>query len=407
MNIKKIAYILVAAVLVLGFTACSQTMTYKTPMGLTAVVDKTDYLVGEEFDPSTATVTVKEATDNDLTIKSSSYVSFSYGGKEVVVSNKAAINPRTAVSVVLSNLPETTTTDGKKVNAPDVSAVTGVMTLDNGATREVSVADGSINVTPVVTGIKAEAAENVAIDYTVTTYGSKPVDDVAPENGYKINVTLDKGDFDEEADTYKFDVVYYLDGKELKTAEEPSATKKDGFYLGQNLTWKVVLSDGNTTKDVDITSSDYYAVNGVSLTPNSNVLGRNTEKTITIKYLGEKYADKIADTDIEVYIPNGKNYIESVTYTGTEYKAVAGGTAITVADLKFNVQWKETPTEEQANAGEKWEATTSTVTFVDGTTSLTGLEAGDTYKPTFSWSWDGINGKQYGYQQLSLEVSAK
>ena len=137
MNIKKIAYILVAAVLVLGFTACSQAMTYKTPMGLTAVVDKTDYLVGEEFDPSTATVTVtftdnstatfkgselaytmyegdKEATDNDLTIKANSYVSFSYGGKEVVVSNKAAINPRTAVSVVLSNLPETTTTDGKE-----------------------------------------------------------------------------------------------------------------------------------------------------------------------------------------------------------------------------------------------------------------------------------------------------
>lgn len=430
MNIKKIAYILVAAVLVLGFTACSQTMTYKTPMGLTAVVDKTDYLVGEEFDPSTATVTVTftdnstatfkgselsytmyeggtAATDNDLTIKANSYVSFSYGGKEVVVSNKAAINPRTAVSVVLSNLPETTTTDGKKVNAPDVSAVTGVMTLDNGATREVSVADGSINVTPVVTGITAEAAENVSIDYTVTTYGSKPVDDVAPENGYKINVTLDKGDFNEEVAAYTFDVVYYLDGKELKTADEPSATKKDGFYLGQNLTWKVVLSDGNTTKDVDITSSDYYAVNGVSLTPNRNILGRNTEKTITIKYLGEKYADKIADKDIEVYIPNGKNYIESVTYTGTDYKAVEGGKAIAITDLKFNVQWKETPTEEQANAGEKWEATSSTVSFVTGTETLTGLEAGDTYKPTFSWSWDGINGKQYGYQQLSLEVSAK
>lgn len=430
MNIKKIAYILVAAVLVLGFTACSQTMTYKTPMGLTAVVDKTDYLVGEEFDPSTATVTVtftdnstatfkgselaytmydgdKEATDNDLTIKANSYVSFSYGGKEVVVSNKAAINPRTAVSVVLSNLPETTTTDGSKVNDPDVSAVTGVMTLDNGATREVSVADGSITVAPVVTGIKAEAAENVSIDYTVTTYGSEPVGDVAPEGGYKINVILDKGDFSETAAAYTFDVVYYLDGKELKAADEPSATKTTGFYLGQNLTWKVVLSDGNTTKDVDITSSDYYAVNGASLTPNSNVLGRNTQKTITIKYLGEKYADKIADKNIEVYIPNGANYIVSVTYTGTEYKAVAGGNAIAITDLKFNVQWKETPTEEQADAGEKWEATSSTVSFVTGTETLTGLEAGDTYKPTFSWSWDGINGKQYGYQQLSLDVSAK
>ena len=143
------------------------------------------------------------------------------------------------------------------------------------------------------------------------------------------------------------------------------------------------------------------------MTPNSNVLGRNTQKTITIKYLGEKYADKIADKNIEVYIPNGANYIVSVTYTGTEYKAVAGGNAIAITDLKFNVQWKETPTEEQADAGEKWEATSSTVSFVTGTETLTGLEAGDTYKPTFSWSWDGINGKQYGYQQLSLDVSAK
>ena len=94
---KSISAILVAALMLFAFTACEQQMPTITgdPVGMTATVSKTNYLVGQEVDLSTVSATVdfsgnvsktfagteltffgdKEITagENTLTIRNNSY----------------------------------------------------------------------------------------------------------------------------------------------------------------------------------------------------------------------------------------------------------------------------------------------------------------------------------------------
>lgn len=211
-NVRSIIYVCMAAVLILGFTSCQEPQSYKVPSGLTAQVTKTDYIIGEEFDPSTAVATVSYVDGSTRSISGSaleytlyssegtaatdqkvgadSYVVLSYGG----ATGKAAINASSAESIVLANLPTTATTNGTDdaaFSAEDYLAITGTVTLSNGATREVATADGSLVVTAEINGgtTVTTAKTDVAVEYTATVF-STSVDVTAPEDGYTVNVLM-------------------------------------------------------------------------------------------------------------------------------------------------------------------------------------------------------------------------
>ena len=152
-NRKSIFYICIAVMLLFGFTACTQAMTYRMPAGLTATVDKTDYIIGEAFDPSTATVTIKytdgntqsfkgnqvtsvvnpgsEGTSTSNAVKDVNVVKFSYGSGETEVSGSASFMAYGVKSVTLANLPTTATA----VDKIDTNAITVTAVLENGTTR--------------------------------------------------------------------------------------------------------------------------------------------------------------------------------------------------------------------------------------------------------------------------------
>lgn len=437
-NIKSFIYVCIAAVLVLGITACQEPLTYKTPIGLTATVDKTDYMIGEEFDPSTASVVVtysdnstktfkgselayefysKGVVASGLTIEADSYVVFRYGVVATdgtpVLSNKAAVNGHKAVSIELANLPTTATIKGtslsqtNEIAAADLQKITGVVTLDNGLTREVSAADG-LTVKGTINGGTAvtTATKDVQVEYKATIYGQEP-DVKAPAEGYKINVVADAGtdkDFNEEATTYYLDVVYTIDGEVVDV-------DSDTFYLGQKLDWKVVVKDSNgadaATKDLD--KNVFVAMDNADVKWNSVDIGRkpegagagDTSYSWTLKYIGD-YNVGEGDT-VTVTIPYGVNYIKSVSFIGLdpEYEPKEGKLVITSADvLNFDVVYGA----DFVTGDTAWDQTSNVKLVKIGTDTMV---ADKPFETNIYFTWTDIEGKtQVDYANIKISKVA-
>ena len=438
-NIKSFIYVCIAAVLVLGITACQEPLAYKTPIGLTATVDKTDYMIGEEFDPSTASVVVTYSDNStktfkgselayefnsdgtvttDLTIKEDSYVVFKYGVVDAdgtpVLSNKAAVNGHEAVSIELANLPTTATiktgaSTTNEIADADLQKITGVVTLDNGLTREVSAADGltvkgTINDGTAVT----TATKDVKVEYKATIYSQNP-DVKAPAEGYKINVVADAGtdkDFNEEATTYYLAVVYTIGGETVDPTSDD-----DTFYLGQKLDWKVVVKDSNgadaATKDLD--KSVFVAMDNADVKWNSVDIGRKregagedaTSYSWTLKYIGD-YNVGEGDT-VTVTIPYGVNYIKSVSFNGLdpEYEPKEGKLDITSADvLNFDVVYGA----EFVEGDTAWDQKSNVKLVKTGTDTMV---ADKPFETNIYFTWKDIEGKtQVDYANIKISKVA-
>lgn len=420
-NLKSIIYVCIAAVLLLGVTACQEPLTYKTPVGLTAVVDKTDYLIGETFDPSTATITVY-FTDNssqnfkgsqlayklysdeackteqsDAKIAAATYVQFEYG-TNAKVSNKTVINGHKGLFVELANLPTTATWDATESEAVvDTKAITGVVTLDDGTTREVSVAAKSLVVTPKLAEdpVVTATSKDVEVTYTATVFGElvtvKPADEP-----YTVDVVTVAPVFNEDATSYTLSVEYSLNEKKVE-GYNASATGK--FYIGDNLTWKILIADDeNVTKEVPL--ADFYVKDNAKAEQKVE-LGRESKAEYTLIYKGDY---TVADSEIEIAIPNGENWIKSVAFNGyADNYAPKAGTAVTPENLKFTVEYGDNNLTETEKTSLQWKATTTTVIFIDNATP----KADSTFEPEFYYTWKSKGETKVAYDQLPSTVIPK
>ena len=287
-NIKSIIFACLAAVLVLGITACQEPMTYKTPNGLTATVTK-DYIVGEEFDPSTASVVVYYTDGSsdtlsgsqvkyditgstDGTIKENTKITFTYGA----ATNDVYVVGHSVSSVELANLPTEAAWDADESKAViDPSEITVTATLNNGTTRALT--EGEYVITPSATGATA-GAEGVAATATVTVY-QKSVTTVNGIKDWKVDVaSAADPDFNPEDTTITLEVEvdYGKTGSSATTG-----------YIGDAVTLKIYLKDSKGGKQtVDI--SDLIVEDNKTLSTTMKVERTKQDFTVYYKFLSQQ-----------------------------------------------------------------------------------------------------------------------
>lgn len=401
MKKNKLIYICVAALMLIGFTACEQApMTYKVPTSITAVVDKTDYIKGEEFDPSTASVTVYFSDNStevlsgsqvawtvdggtDAKIDSASTVRFSYGSVNSTVIADVDIIGHEVVKVDLGNLPTTATWTGSGSTwtaAFATGAIDGITvnaTLDNGATRELSAVAGEVKISVGdITAASSTKAENQAFKATVKVF-----DDVTGLSGDKVTYAgKDSYTVTVNAPTYEFkeDAAYTLKAKlTIGGKEYTSGT----VYLKQAYSWELYLENTDTGATKTVNLSDTYVQDYQTYPSQTGNIGRESV-SYTIQMKNGKGGTAT------VTIPAGTNYVDSVTCLGyaDNFKPNAG-TAITADNLKFDSKYAET-FDDTKDTGIKWDAT-GHVTFLDSATPV----AGKPFGPRIQISWTGLNGE--------------
>ena len=378
-NIKSIIFACLAAVLVLGITACQEPMTYKTPNGLTATVTK-DYIVGEEFDPSTASVVVYYTDGSsdtlsgsqvkyditgstDGTIKENTKITFTYGA----ATNDVYVVGHSVSSVELANLPTEAAWDADESKAViDPSEITVTATLDNGTTRALT--EGEYVITPSATGATA-GAEGVAATATVTVY-QKPVTTVNGIKDWKVDVaSAADPDFNPEDTTITLEVEvdYGKTGSSATTG-----------YIGDAVTLKIYLKDSKGGKQtVDI--SDLIVEDNKTLSTTMKV--ERTKQDFTVYY-----KEDISKTET-FSIVAGKNYATGVTLAGYADKFTpTAGTAVTYQNLKFN---EPTYAVKFVEGDTAWAASATNVVFIDSATPV----AGETFQPRIQVTFgkDGAN----------------
>ena len=196
---KSISAILVAALMLVAFTACNNEVpAYKVPTGLTIQVTRTDYLVGEAVDPSTISGTVDffdgsskalsgtelsysvTGGSNGLIGKGANTILSTYGGTlgadNTLVSASARVMGYEVEKVVLGNLPtEVTqgTTPSTTASVP-TDDVTVTVTYDNGQkTRDLVAGEYNLQLTVDDTTPTDPDVEDdeVALYPTLTVFG--------------------------------------------------------------------------------------------------------------------------------------------------------------------------------------------------------------------------------------------
>lgn len=378
-NIKSIIFACLAAVLVLGITACQEPMTYKTPNGLTATVTK-DYIVGEAFDPSTASVVVYYTDGSsdtlsgsqvmyavngstDGTIKENTKITFTYGA----ATNDVYVVGHSVSSVELANLPTEATWDATESKAViDPSEIIVTATLDNGTTRALT--EGEYVITPSATGATA-GAEGVAATATVTVY-QKSVTTVNGIKDWKVDVaSAADPDFNpkDTTITLEVDVDYGKTGSSATTG-----------YIGDAVTLKIYLKDSQGGKQtVDI--SDLIVEDNKTLSTTMKV--ERTRQDFTVYYKEDISKTKTFS------IVAGKNYATGVTLAGYADKFTpTAGTAVTYQNLKFN---EPTYAVKFVEGDTAWAASATNVVFIDSATPV----AGETFQPRIQVTFgkDGAN----------------
>ena len=356
---KSILTIVLAALMLIGFTACEQAV-YKVPTGLSVTATRTGYLTGEPIDINTISGTLEYSDGSTRSISGSelSIVSGSGAGVYTVsYGNLVAILEVTEykvadiTSLAISDLPAT-------VEAKETSVeVEGVATLPNGDTSNVDV---TLTIT-ALTQVGATAEPTIST-YTVGN-GTVSADKVTGTDDWQVTV-VSAGEFD-ITDIKTISVTYV----NTTTPDAAAGT----YYVDDVVTYKVWGTDnaGNTR---ELTTSEYGVVDGATLPASFTI----TEKAGDTEYLLYAKVDPTVRTSagLGIKAPQGKAWVESVTFTKSstaqELAAAGGNLQVTQLTNYYDVNvvkhgdsaaFVPSTTNTSITAG-KWPANTASTTTV-------------------------------------------
>ncbi len=389
-NIKRMALICIAVALVLGATACnSQIPTYKEAVGLTASISKTDYIVGEVFDPSTVsavayysdgssqalsntevsyTVTGTDFSDGKFTAAGDATVTFTYGGATV----EKTINGYAVTSVELGNLPETASwTAAGTVSAakPDTTGVTAVATVNG---KKVELPAGSFALTVSVPSAEAGKEKAVTVS-AVDVYGESY--EVGEDEG-NISVTYAEADswtvtVDKVAsDAFDANAPYELEVRYTWSDDE------NDHYVNETVTWSVwgVNTGSKAEKEFKIADLYFDGVADSNLPKTQTVkLSKTSATTYTVRVKGD--AAKTAT----IVIPNGKDYVTGieVAVITTGENAIKANSTASISNFKYTITTAANESDETEKA-KLWAPDNNRVRIINGNVGA----AGSDFKPT-------------------------
>ena len=260
---KSISAILVAALMLFAFTACEQQMPTITgdPVGMTATVSKTNYLVGQEVDLSTVSATVdfsgnvsKTFAGTELTFfgdkeitAGENTLSFAYGKVATSGSNptgdyvgaSVTVYGYTARSVTLNNMPTEAVKGTDGTITLDTSAVTATVVDEKGNTYEVAADDVDVGAAvaakvgsqDVTISSVSVYGENVLASTETTGFKVTVSEGTTPEKtftGYTLDVTSKAW----ITDTYAWTLYEnYSDGSKVPAATDSTWSTVKGNYI--------------------------------------------------------------------------------------------------------------------------------------------------------------------------------
>lgn len=362
-NIKSMMIVCLAAVLILGFTACSQpTYTYKEVMGLEASVSKTVYAKGEVFDPNTISGTVyfSDGSSQDVSGTQLKYslngsyedgildsvatiqVTFTYGTAGNAAVSTDTIYVYDVASLALSNLPTTGTWNADKSEVTvDTDAVTGTATLTNGSVIELSAAEMAIEAGTVAPeendGVATTAT--VALPSSVSVFGqsySIGVDGITVTGAeeWEVKVPAASTEFDPENITgIVFE--YTFESKNDSDVEYKNDGTDTAIYAGDGLTWTAYLVSETDSLEgrQEVSPADLIFGNAATKPAQSTSALKVSDAVEYTVY----YRNDMSVTG-EFSVPAVINWVKSVKVELNEDVTVDAGDSATLADLTITPQ---------------------------------------------------------------------
>ncbi len=327
---KTILTIMVAAMMLVAFTACEQQMpTYKTPVGMTLQASKTVYLEGEAFDESTLTgvVTYSDGSSDTFTGSQLNYnatsgaatngvrplsITAEYGltGKEVSAQTTVYYYTVAADDITVGNIPTvaTSTGTGYKIDLSEVTVTVNV----GGETRELvrgteftntDYTDGSGSYTEDTT------VEPKGTLTTVSIFGQTGVAVPVPAD-YEITVVYEKPAVT-PGDPSKVTVYYSINDGAWSTTAPTDST----VYYDDSVDVEIRLEDASNNTVKVLSNSDLTRINGsAALVSNYEISDKASTAVQDFLYT---YTDEEGnDTTYHVTVPAmpaGEAYASSVS----------------------------------------------------------------------------------------------
>ena len=348
---KSILTIVLAAMMLLAFTACNDQVTYKVPVGMTAEASKTEYLVGETFDPSTVTITVDYSDGSSRTMSgtdvgmasgkfdAAGYVSIPV---EYGTTTSAGTSKLTAsVSVIaysvekatVSSLPATGTFSGNEVTIDD-SAVSVAVSYNNGqGTRTLAAGEFEVKA-DITTPAAGKQDANVSLE----VFG-KSVTAVTPDT-WEITLTKETkapGTYDpEKADGMIVRLSYVDADGETQTANGTSssaASLTGTFYVNDVINWEVYLIDEDDNVQAAVEGTDYW-FQGAEPASKAIELG---EDNLTA---AKDYTVVLSDnTTVKFTIPQAKDYVTRIGKITPKADFTSVSSSVSKANYDFEVEF--------------------------------------------------------------------
>ena len=403
---KSIFYIAIAVLLLVGFTACQQPMTYKVPTALVATAPNKDYIADETFDPSTVDLTViysdgssdklngsqvpfyTGATDSKVSTSGSTFT-FLYGSGDYAVSAPVTVYGYKVVKADLGNLPTTATwasadTTGYEAEFAKgaIEAITVNATLENGATRTLSQATDEVDVEVTSITATANTKADEAFVATVKAFNDQTgISGAAVTYDGKASYTVSVSAKTEDFDATK---AYTLKYKLTVGDKENFTVGTDTAYLKQSYSWELYLenTDKKATKPVSL--NDVYVIDYPTAPSQTGTIGREKiEYTVRLK--------TDSSQEVKVVIPAGINYVTGITFGGyvKDYKP-AKDVAVTAANIALEPTYAE-KYDASADSAIAWDKTTTgNVVFIDSPTPVEGKD----FAPHIQVKWTGLDGKE-------------
>ena len=401
---KSIFYIAIAVLLLVGFTACQQPMTYKVPTALVATAPNKDYIADETFDPSTVDLTViysdgssdklngsqvpfyTGATDSKVSTSGSTFT-FLYGSGDYAVSAPVTVYGYKVVKADLGNLPTTATwasadTTGYEAEFAKgaIEAITVNATLENGATRTLSQATDEVDVEVTSITATANTKADEAFVATVKAFNDQTgISGAAVTYDGKASYTVSVSAKTEDFDATK---AYTLKYKLTVGDNEEFDSDSDDAYLKQSYSWELYLENTDTKATKPVSLNDVYVKNYPNVPSQTGTIGRE-EITYTVRLKTD------SSKSVDVVIPAGDNYVNGIKFDGwVDSSKIKAGTPVTVADINLTPEYGDAY-DSTADSAIKWDKTTSgNVTFIDSDTP----EEGKDYVLHIQVKWTGIDG---------------
>ena len=324
---KTILTIMVAAMMLVAFTACEQ-QGYKIPIGLELTNSKAAYLVGEPFDYSAVSGVVtfsdnstKNVTGNDLATGSSvttdvagaKAVTFTYGGYQGA-SATITFDVLEPVGVKLTTLPTT-----GAIGATKFEDVPAIVTLSDGSTMNLNV---DVAVTALSGTVGQSAKVSVATSGAVVLYDTS-IDgvDVKGTDDWSVTLTADADKFN--ASDVRSLVVEY------KNTTTPAAGYNDP-YINDVISATIYAVDGNNNKSLALSSG----AGGYSVTDGGTFSGSHRTTATAPAKVTLVYTDN-PTIKVEVEFKAGRSYISAVSLKAVaEQPTLAAGTTMTPSLLR-------------------------------------------------------------------------